>query len=206
MSDRGTSLDTSRRVVFGHADERPYRRLTGDWVRLVLAAVVVAVSATNPGFLHAAERALDAFFAALPGAFDGVFEVALAVGYLWGLALVVLAALVARRCRLAGVLAAAGLLAWILARWIGFGTAGDGFWSALGKVFTGDDAGAFPAVRLAVLAAVVLGASPFLTRPVRRLGQLVLLVVAPGTIVLGVGGIDAVVGTPSWLSQTEPKA
>jgi len=56
VSGWGTSRDMSRRGVFGHADERPYRRLTGDWVRLVLAAVLVAVSAANPQFLQAAEQ------------------------------------------------------------------------------------------------------------------------------------------------------
>jgi len=194
VSASGTPRHGTRRGVFGHADERPYRRLTGDWVRLVLAAVVVTVSAANPEFLRAAERTLDAFFATLPGSFDGVFEVALAVGYLWGLALVVVAALVARRVRLASVIATGGLLAWGLARFLGFVVDGAGAWSALGKVFTGDDPGTYPTVRLAVLAAVVLSASPFLTRPVRRCGQLVLLVVAPGTLVLGLGGVDAVVG------------
>ena len=54
--------------------------------------------------------------------------------------------------------------------------------------------GTYPTVRLAVLAAVVFVASPFLTRPVRRLGQLTLLVVVPGTMILGLGGVDAVVG------------
>jgi uncharacterized membrane protein YbhN (UPF0104 family)/tRNA A-37 threonylcarbamoyl transferase component Bud32 len=180
--------------VFGHTDERPYRRLPGDWVRLVLAVAVVAVTAANPRFLHAAERAIDAFFATLPGSFDGVFEVALAVGYLWGLALVVAAALVSRRLRLATVIAAGGFLAWVIARFLSFAIVGDGIWSSLGKVLTGDEAGTYPTVRLAVLAAVVLVASPFLTRPVRRFGQLVLLVVTPGTLVLGIGGIDAVVG------------
>jgi uncharacterized membrane protein YbhN (UPF0104 family)/tRNA A-37 threonylcarbamoyl transferase component Bud32 len=180
--------------VFGHADERPYRRLTGDWVRLVLAAVVVAVTAANPQFLHAAERTLDAFFATLPGSFDGVFEVALAVGYLWGLGLVVVAALVARRYRLATVIAASGALAWFAARLLAFTVAGADFWSAIGKVFSSDDTASYPTVRLAVLSAVVLVASPFLTRPVRRCGQLVLLVVAPGTLVLGLGGVDAVAG------------
>lgn len=194
MRGRGTPLVPSQRGVFGHADERPYRRLTGDWIRLVLAAVLVAVTAANPQFLRAVERTLDAFFAALPGSFDGVVEVALAVGYLWGLALVVVAALVARRYRLAAVIAAGGVLAWLFARFLGFVVDGAGGWSAIGKVFSGDQPGPYPTVRLAVLAAVVLVASPFLTRPVRRLGQLVLLVVAPGTLVLGLGGIDAVVG------------
>jgi uncharacterized membrane protein YbhN (UPF0104 family) len=186
--------DTLRPGVFGHADERPYRRLPGDAVRLVLAAVVVAVTAANPSFLHAAERTLDAFFATLPGSFDGVFEVALAVGYLWGLAILVVAAIVSRRVHLATMLTVGGLLAWVIARFLAFAITGDGIWSALGKVFTGDEAGTYPTVRLAVLAAVVLVASPFLARPVRRLGQLVLLVVAPGTLVLGLGGVDAVVG------------
>ncbi len=194
MSGRGTPHDSSRRGVFGHADERPYRRLTGDWVRLVLAAVVVAVSAANPHFLQAAERTLDAFFDTFPGSLDGVFQVALAVGYLWGLALVVVAALVARRYRLATVIAVGGLLARIVSRFLGFAVGGAGTWSSLGKAFGTADPGAYPTVRLAVLAAVVLVASPFLTRPVRRLGQLVLLVVAPGTMILGLGGIDAVVG------------
>jgi uncharacterized membrane protein YbhN (UPF0104 family)/tRNA A-37 threonylcarbamoyl transferase component Bud32 len=180
--------------VFGHADERPYRRLTGDWVRLVLAAVVVAVTAADPQFLRGAERSLDAFFASLSGSFDGVFQVALAVGFLWGLALVVLAALVARRFRLAIVLAAAGVLAWFLARLLGFAVAGADLWSALGNVFSSDDTTSYPTVRLAVLAAVVLVASPFLTRPVRRAGQVLLLVAVPGTLILGLGGVDAAAG------------
>jgi hypothetical protein len=36
VSDPGTP----RRGVFGHADERPYRRLVGGWLRLALAALV----------------------------------------------------------------------------------------------------------------------------------------------------------------------
>ena len=185
---------TPRRGVFGHADERPYRRLVGDWIRLVLAAALVAVSAANPEFLRATERALDAFFAALPGSLDGLFEVLLAVGYLWGLALVALAALAARRYRLAAVIAAGGLAAWGIARFVGFAVDGESAWSALGSVFSSDEPGHYPAVRLAVLAAVVCVAGPFLTRPVRRLGQLALLVVVPGTIIVGLGGVDDVVG------------
>ena len=194
MGDPGTSRSAPRRGVFGHADERPYRRLTGDAIRLVLAGVVVAVSAANPAFLRTAERTLDEFFASLPGAFDGVFTVALAVGYLWGVALVVLAAVVARRYRLALVLGIGGFGVWCVARFLGFVVDGRSVGAALGVVFGSDEPGHYPTVRLAVLAAVVLVAAPFLTRPVRRLGQLVLLLVVPGTVVLGLGGVDAVLG------------
>ena len=36
-----------RRVGIGHADERPYRRLTGDWIGLALATLIIAVTALN---------------------------------------------------------------------------------------------------------------------------------------------------------------
>ena len=36
-----------RQFGFGPADERPYRRLTGDWIRLTLAVVLVAVTSTE---------------------------------------------------------------------------------------------------------------------------------------------------------------
>jgi uncharacterized membrane protein YbhN (UPF0104 family) len=190
VSDPGTT----RRGVFGPADERPYRRLVGDWLRLTLAVPLVAVTAANPQFLRATERALDSFFATLPGSFDGVYAALLALGYLWGLALVVLAALVAHRLRLAIVIAAAGASAWCAARFLGFAVDGRGAWSALTAVFSTADPGPYPIVRLAVLTAVVVVAAPYLTRPLRRVGQVALLVVVPGSVVLGVGGIDAALG------------
>ena len=49
----------------------------------------------------------------------------------------------------------------------------------------GDDSAAFPAVRLAVIVAVISVASPYLTRPVRRLGQLLVLLIAIASLYLG---------------------
>ena len=190
MSDPGTT----RRIVFGPADERPYRRLIGDWIGLVLATVLVAVTAANPQFLRPAERALDRFFATLPGSLDGVFQVALAIGYLWGLALVALAALVARRVRLATVIAAAGGAAWCIARVLGFAVDGRSTWSSFTAVFSGAEPGSYPIVRLAVLTAVVMVAAPFLTRPARRSGQFLLLLVVPGSIIVGLGGVADAIG------------
>ena len=52
----------------------------------------------------------------------------------------------------------------------------------------------YPVVHLAVVGAIVLAASPFLTRPMRRLGEVLLLVLVPGALVLGLGGAIAVLG------------
>jgi uncharacterized membrane protein YbhN (UPF0104 family) len=192
-NDPAVEADVRRRV-FGHADERPYRRLTGDWFRLILAAGLVVGTAVHATDYGATERSIDAFFRSLPGAFDGFFTVALAAGSVWGVALVFGAALVARRTRLAAVLALAGLGAWWSARFVGFLVDGRTVGDAFTAVFGGASAGSYPVVHLAVIGAVVLVAAPFLTRPVRRLGQVFLLILAPGAIVLGVGGVIAVVG------------
>ena len=61
----------------------------------------------------------------------------------------------------------------------------------------GNDSASFPAVRLAVIVAVISVASPYLTRPVRRLGQLLVLLIAIASLYLGTtlpdGALAAVV-------------
>ena len=75
----------------------------------------MVITAVNAGDDGATERSLDAFFRSLPGALDGFFRAALAFGSIWGIGLVLAAALVARRFRLAAVLRSGGLAAW----WLG---------------------------------------------------------------------------------------
>jgi hypothetical protein len=53
MVRRVSDAGTPRRGVFAPADERPYRRLVGDWIRLTLAVPLVAVRAANAPFLRA---------------------------------------------------------------------------------------------------------------------------------------------------------
>ena len=179
---------------FGHADERPYRRLTGDAIRLVLAAIVVVLTSVRAGRPSGSQLAFDTFLTSLPGALDGLFRTALALGSLWGVGLVLGAALLARRFRLAAVLAGAGVLAWLLARTAAFVDSGHGLFGALGAAVTGGNTGPYPSVHVAVLAAIVLSATPFLSRPSRRVGQVLLWVLVPGAVVLGAADTNAVVG------------
>ena len=109
-------------------------------------------------------------------------------GALWALGLVVVAALVAaavasrprpghRRRRRLG--AGAGSSARSSSRTRASRTALD----VVTRI--GDDSVAFPAVRVAVIVAVISVASPYLTRPVRRLGQLLVLLIAIASLYLG---------------------
>src|SRR5262249_39161323 len=92
------------------------------------------------------------------------------------------------------VLAAAGALAWFGARFVGLVVAGVPTGQALTGVFDGTRPSSYPAVHLAVVAAVILTAAPFLTRPVRRTGQVLLVLFAVSAVVLRVGGPNDVFG------------
>ena len=75
------------------------------------------------------------------------------------------AALVARRWRLARDMAIAGLAAWFLARLIGVIVVGDSsIMNGLDYASRFDETPSFPVVRLAVIVAVIAVASPYLTR------------------------------------------
>ena len=182
------------RDAFGHADEHPYRRLTSDFVKLPLAALLLVASALHVGDETVVERRIEQFFTSLPDNVHPLLEALFQVGTLWGVGLVVAAGLVARRYRLACVLGAAGALAWFFARLLGLLTAHETIGGALSGVFEGTNPDSYPAVHLAVIAAVILAASPFLTRPIRRTGQALLLVLAMSALTLGVGGPNDVFG------------
>jgi glycosyltransferase 2 family protein len=129
----------------------------------------------------------------LPEGARGLFEALQRVGALWAIAVLVLALLVAQRRRLAVLLGAAGASAWVVGRFMGFFVAeGKGFAPAVRAVFGGADVG-FPCVPLAVIAAVVITASPFLVRPARRTGQAILTLLALGAIYDGAATVNGVI-------------
>jgi uncharacterized membrane protein YbhN (UPF0104 family)/tRNA A-37 threonylcarbamoyl transferase component Bud32 len=184
--------DGIRRRAFGHADERPYRRLTGDWLRLVTASLLVTLSALHVGDESATEQAVTRWFDSLPAGLHGLFEALSRLGSLWVVLLVTAAALVARRWRLAAVLAASGATAWFVGRLGGFLVAGHDLPDALRDVFDPARHLSYPTVPLAVTTAIVLAAAPFLTRPVRRVGELVVFLTAVGSLYRSTGDVNAV--------------
>jgi glycosyltransferase 2 family protein len=183
-----------RTGTFGPASELPYRRRTSDWIRLVIAFVLLVAFVAHWSDPWQAEQDLFQLFNGLPDDFESFFRALYTLGALWALGIVVVAALVARRWRLARDLAIAGVLAWVLARVIGAVVVND---AGISKAFDAvtrinDDSPGFPVVRLAVIVAVVCTASPYLTRPMRRVGQLFAVVVAISVMYLGIGVPDAI--------------
>ena len=178
--------------AFGRADERPYRRRPTDVVRVVLAVVLLVASARHVGAAHPVERDLARVFGDLPSGLEGVFRSLLALGTLWGVVLVTVAALLLRRLRLALALAGAGVLAWGAARVVAFLVAGDSVGDALRAATDNSHAGRYPTVHLAVLGAVLLAASPFLSRPLRRMGTLLLTLLVLGALYRELGTPNAV--------------
>lgn len=177
-----------RHVTFGPASEEPYRRRTSDWVRLAISVVLVYLFARHAGDLTETERSVFEFFNTLPDGLKALFRGLYTFGALWAVGLVVAAALVARRWRLARDLFLSGFLAWAIARALGEFVGHDSLSRSLDIVVrVGDDTPLFPQVRLAVVTAVVCAAAPYLTRPSRRIGQLLVLLLALAAMYLGTG-------------------
>lgn len=192
MSVDGRSLTPVRHRIrrlrastFGPASEEPYRRRTSDWIRVAAAVVLLIVAARHAGSTTATENAIFDFFNTLPGWLSPFFQTLYRVGALWAVGLVVASAVVGRRWRLARDLLLAGLLAWASARLLGAivaqGTLGQGL-RAITRLGTSP---AFPSVRLAVLVAVLRAAVPYVTRPTRRFGRIVLIGAALSPLYLG---------------------
>ncbi|MEX1007942.1 MAG: lysylphosphatidylglycerol synthase domain-containing protein [Acidimicrobiia bacterium] len=191
--ERLRGVGAMRDRAFGHADEKPFRRLTGDWIRLASATVLLFLSARHVGDAPDYEQDAARFFAQLPDGIRGFFEALSRLGSLWAVLLVVAAAFLARRWRLAVILAIAGVAAWFFGRFMAFMVAGAGFGDAIADVFHTSKQPVYPTIPLAVIAAVIATSAPFLTRPVRRTGQALLILAAFGTLYRGDGSANAVI-------------
>jgi uncharacterized membrane protein YbhN (UPF0104 family)/tRNA A-37 threonylcarbamoyl transferase component Bud32 len=178
--------------MFGPASELPYRRRTSDRIRVVTAFVLMALVISYEGNESTSEHDLFTLINGLPDALAPFFDLLYRFGALWALGLVVVAAVIARRWRLARDMAIAGVAAWFLARLIWVIVVGDSsIMKGIDYASRFDETPSFPLVRLAVIVAVIAVASPYLTRPIRRLGQVLILLLALAALYLGTGLPDA---------------
>ena len=183
-----------RSHTFGPASELPYRRRSSDWVRLVLGVLIVAFAIANEGSPGEFEENLYSLLNGLPGDLRSFFTALYDFAALWALGIIVIAALVVRRWRLARDLAIAGVLAWLIGRFLGAVVVSDASLEKSLDIVTrlGDASPDFPVVRLAVVVAVVVHGAPYLTRPIRRIGQLLVLLLALSAMYLGIGDPNGV--------------
>jgi uncharacterized membrane protein YbhN (UPF0104 family) len=182
-------------AIFSIVPDGAVRRRPSDIARIVAAALVVtATGIAEVKDLTGAENAVYDFFTATPVAVDWIFR----VGY-WLLPIVVgailVGALVGRHGRM---VAAIGLAA------AGTATAGFALDAAIGARTSASltEAGIdlshgtpdYPPMALAVAAAAVLVAGPYLTRPTRRLARALVIIAAVSAVVLVQGLPAAVIG------------
>jgi uncharacterized membrane protein YbhN (UPF0104 family)/tRNA A-37 threonylcarbamoyl transferase component Bud32 len=143
------------------------------------------------------EDKLTETFAELPSSLHGIAEFFVDLGTLWALGIIVVAALLARRWRLTRDLFLAGLLAWFVGHVIALALGNESLGDIVDAITHADSTAAqpFPLVRIAVVAAVVAAASPYLGRPARWLSYVVVVLMVPSALYLGIAsGADAVGG------------
>ena len=175
-----------RNRLFGRAGEEHFQRRTSDWIRLGVGIVVLVIAASHAGDVSETERAVFDLVNTLPPQLLPVFTALYRLGALWAVGLVAVAALVGQRWRLARDLLVAGILTWIAARVVGeivvaHETFGHGVRVAAGF----GRSPAFPAVRAAVTVAVISAAGPYVTRPTRVFGRVLVVGLAVAALYLG---------------------
>ena len=173
--------------MFRPATEGALRRRTRDWFGLIAGIVLLVVTSLHHGDVTRSERAVFDLFNTLPGALAPVFRALYRLGALWAVGLVVVAALVAGRGRLARDLVVAGLLAWGSARALGeIVDAHEGIAHSLRiAVGFGGSPAVYPSARVAVIVAVIGAAAPYVTRPARAFGWLVVALLGVSALYLG---------------------
>lgn len=185
-------LSTWRENSFGPASEQPYRRRLSDWIRLFFALALLALLIWHHDHPSQGMQNLTTLINGLPNYLDSFFELVFALGALWAVGLVVVAAIVARRWRLARDLLVAGAFTWMIARVMGqIVEVNDSLVKSLDIVTRfNDNSPSFPAVRVAIVVAVIAVASPYVSRPARQLGRILMLLMFFASIYLGTAAAD----------------
>jgi undecaprenyl-diphosphatase len=183
-----------RNGTFASSSDEQFRRRVSDGVKVAVAFIGLAVLVAHAGHPTRSEQTLYEFFNSLPATLKPFFQLVYGLGILWVAGLIVLAALVARRWRLALTMLLSATLTWVVGRALASAVDGTSANSSLHAILRLDTTPSFPLVRLAVVVAVVASASPYLVRPMRRLGQTVIVLLTVGAMYLGTGHPNDLLG------------
>jgi uncharacterized membrane protein YbhN (UPF0104 family) len=183
--ERVSAWQRIRANSFGPASEEPYRRRVSDWIRLGIGVTLVGVLIAHQDHESTLEIDLSQTIRSFPDALASPVRLLYGLGALWAVGLVV-AALVARRHRLARDLLIAAAATWVLSRVVA-ALAGKPVFTDSLDVFRHVEPTktVFPALRVALLVAVIAVAAPYLTRPVRRIGQVLVLLMFFAAMYIG---------------------
>ena len=163
----------------------PRRRRPTDVVLLVSCALLLLLLDLSAPGPTSVDTGLVTVVESLPTVVGWVVAAGYAAAAVWAVLLLVVALVRPGRRGLAGELTLAAAGAFGLAGLTGIlaGTGWDRSWSAM---WTASPPPVYTAVRVAVVTAVIVTASPHLSYPVRAVGRWLLAVVAVGAVVVGV--------------------
>jgi len=171
--------------VFSSASDAPLARRPTDLVLGALALLTIAgmtLVAPGPGHL---DTATQQFVRSLPGLFGWFWETAYDVLFIWSIVLIAIPIAARKRTRmLVGELSAAALT--FLVGSAAATLAGVSGSDSIRAIAASDPPARYPAMRVALAAAVVVAASPHVSRPLRRIGRIVVTSGAVASVAIGV--------------------
>jgi uncharacterized membrane protein YbhN (UPF0104 family) len=171
--------------VFSSASDAPRARRPTDVVLVVLALVTIGgmtLVAPGPGHLDAATQR---FVQALPGLLGWFWETAYDVLFAWAIVLIAIPIAARKRTRmLVGEMLAVGIT-FIVGSAVA-GLAGVSGSESVRAIASSNPPARYPAMRVAIAAAVVVAASPHVSRPLRRIGRIVLILGTVASVAIGV--------------------
>jgi len=170
--------------IFSSASDAPRARRPTDVLLLIVAIVgllVLSIPAPGPTQM---DEALSKLIEELPGLFGWFWEISYDLLIGWALILLIVALVARRRKRLLFEELFAAALALVVALLVGKASGTD-LSSSFRAVSSSTPPPVYLAVRLALATAVVVMASPHLSRPLRFAGRCVLVLGALGGIALG---------------------
>jgi undecaprenyl-diphosphatase len=187
------ALSRVRSNFSGPASEAPDRRRVGDWIRLVVGVVVFSLLLWHHDHESQTEKNVFRTLHDLPQGAASAVHLFYGLGALWAVVLIAVAALLEERRRLARDLLVAGVSTWAIARLVVALVGGTSFARSLNVIISGHVYRLeFPGTRVAIIAAVVAVGAPYLSRPVRRLGQALVLLMFLSAMYLGLSTFDDV--------------
>jgi glycosyltransferase 2 family protein len=177
----------------GPASQLPDRRRVSDGVRVVVGVVTVLLLLGHHNHESQTEREVFQAVHDLPQGVASAVRLFYGLGALWALALIVIAAFLSERRLLGRDLLVAGVASWAIARLMIALVGGASLARSVNVIVTARVYPLeFPGTRVAIVAAVVAVGAPYLSRPVRRLGQTLVVLMFLSAMYLGTSSLDDV--------------
>ncbi len=185
----------SRLTYFVSTESQPRARRPADAVTVIVGFLLLVWGIAAIDQQPPWEAALTAFLNSLPGWVESMFSLGYAFGLLYGLGILI--AVITggreRRSAMRDVLIAV-VVAPVLGALLGYALTG--FWPYIvPELGLESPDPRFPVLRVVIVTAILIAASPHLSRPMRRLGWVTIVTIGASSIALQLGMFSDTVGS-----------